>query len=257
MNRIDLLFQSKKNDILSIYFTAGYPQLGSTPFIIKCLEEAGVDLIEIGVPFSDPLADGPLIQKSNEAALKNGMNVNLLFKQLENIRKNVNVPLILMGYLNPLLAYGFEAFCRKCCETGIDGVILPDLPPEQYSLQYEQTLRKYSLKNIMLISPQTDDDRIRMIDKLSGGFIYMVSSASTTGIKQGFSRHQTEYFRRVQALELSMPRLIGFGISDAETFREAVNFAAGAIIGSAFIKLLGEEGTGKETITSFIKSIRS
>jgi len=257
MNRIDRLFQSKKNDILSIYFTAGYPQLGSSPSIIKSLEEAGVDLIEIGVPFSDPLADGPVIQKSNEVALRNGMNVNLLFEQLKDIRDKVNIPLILMGYFNPVLHYGVESFCLKCKETGIDGVILPDLPPEQYSFAYEQTFGKYGLKNIMLISPQTDNDRVRMINTLSGGFIYMVSSASTTGMKRGFTGLQTEYFRRIRSLDLSKPRLIGFGISGSETFREACNYAHGAIIGSAFIKLLGEKGAAKETISGFIKGIRA
>lgn len=257
MNRIDLLFQSKRNNILSIYFTAGYPFLDSMPSVIKSLAEAGVDLIEIGVPFSDPLADGPVIQKSNDLALRNGMNINLLFRQLENIRKNVNIPLILMGYFNPVLRFGVDAFCRKCNEAGIDGVILPDLPPDQYSLHYSSTFIKYDLKNILLISPQTDNDRVRMIDELSGGFVYMVSSASTTGIRRGFSEVQKEYFGRIKALNLTKPRLIGFGISDAETFREACKDADGAIIGSAFIKLLGEKGVAKETITGFIKEIRA
>lgn len=257
MNRIDALFQSKKNNILSIYFTAGYPLPDSMPIIIKSLAEAGVDLIEIGVPFSDPLADGPVIQKSNEAALRNGMNVNLLFRQLENIRPTINIPLILMGYFNPVLRYGVEAFCRKCNETGIDGIILPDLPPEQYFLHYSSTFVKYGLKNILLISPQTGDERIRMIDELSGGFVYMVSSASTTGIKRGFSGGQKEYFGRIKAMNLTKPRLVGFGISDAETFMEACKIANGAIIGSAFIKLLGEKGAAKETISGFIKGIRA
>jgi tryptophan synthase alpha chain len=257
MNRIDLLFRSNKNGLLSIYFTAGYPLLDSLTSIVKNLAETGVDLIEIGVPFSDPLADGPVIQKSNDVALKNGMNVNLLFDQLENIRHSVDIPLILMGYFNPVLRFGVEAFCRKCYDTGIDGVILPDLPPEQFSIHYSGTFRKYGIKNILLISPQTDDTRVRMIDELSDGFLYMVSSASTTGIKHDFSGVQLEYFRRIKALNLSKPRLIGFGISDSATFREACKHADGAIIGSAFIKLLGEKGTEKETITSFIKSIRS
>jgi tryptophan synthase alpha chain len=257
MNRIDLLFRSNKNGLLSIYFTAGYPLLDSLTSIVKNLAETGVDLIEIGVPFSDPLADGPVIQKSNDVALKNGMNINLLFDQLENIRHSVDIPLILMGYFNPVLRFGVEAFCRKCYDTGIDGVILPDLPPEQFSIHYSGTFRKYGIKNILLISPQTDDTRVRMIDELSDGFLYMVSSASTTGIKHDFSGVQLEYFRRIKALNLSKPRLIGFGISDSATFREACKHADGAIIGSAFIKLLGEKGTEKETITSFIKSIRS
>jgi tryptophan synthase alpha chain len=257
MNRIDSLFKSKMKDILSVYFTAGYPLPDSMPSIIKGLSEAGVDLIEIGIPFSDPLADGPVIQKSNEVALRNGMNVNLLFRQLENVRKNVNIPLILMGYFNPVLRYGVESFCRKCYETGIDGVILPDLPPEQYSMHYTSAFVKYDLKNILLISPQTDNDRVRMIDELSGGFVYMVSSASTTGMKGGFSGVQKEYFGRIKALNLKKPRLIGFGISDAETYREACKAADGAIIGSAFIKLLGEKGAAKETISGLVKSIRS
>lgn len=254
MNRIQ---EKLKEDhkLLSIYFTAGYPELEDTVPIIERLEKSGVDMIEIGLPFSDPLADGPTIQESSTAALKNGMHTQLLFEQLKDIRKKVSIPLIIMGYFNPVLQYGVKAFCEKCEEIGIDGLILPDLPLDVYHNEYEEVFRAHGLFNIFLITPQTSDDRIRKIDDGSEGFIYMVSSASTTGAKSGFGEEQKEYFDRIAAMELKNPQIVGFGISNAATFNQATSKAKGAIIGSAFIKMLTEKGTlGIET---FIKSIKS
>jgi len=256
MNRINKLFQTRGGNILSIYFTAGYPLIDSTAGIIKNLAISGVDMIEIGMPFSDPLADGPVIQKSSEEALRNGMNISLLFSQLTNIRREVTIPLILMGYINPVLKFGMENFCRKCAETEIDGVILPDLPPEVYLEQYSRLFEKYNLHNIFLISPQSDDQRIRMIDNISRGFIYMVSSSSTTGVKGGFSEDQITYFKRIKEMNLANPRLIGFGISDSDTFAEACRMAHGTIIGSAFVKMLGNNSTRSESIKKFVDKIR-
>jgi tryptophan synthase alpha chain len=255
MNRINRLFQTKKNKILSIYFTAGFPLLGSTERIIVDLARSGVDMIEIGIPFSDPLADGPVIQRSSETALHNGMNMNLLFSQLARIRKEVTIPLLLMGYINTVMQFGVENFCRKCKETGIDGVILPDLPPDIYIEKYSEMFDRFMIHNIFLISPQTDAERVRMIDSISKGFIYMVSSSSTTGIRNGFSEDQREYFKKINEMNLSNPRLIGFGISDSTTFAEACRVANGAIIGSAFIKILDED-SGFARIKEFVDSIR-
>lgn len=256
MNRIDTLFTTKNKNILSIYFTAGYPLIGSTVDIIRYLSDGGADMIEIGIPFSDPLADGPVIQRSSEKALKNGINIKLLFNQLADIRKKVTIPLLLMGYINPVLKFGIDKFCGKCAETGIDGVIIPDLPPEIYSEQYAEVFEKNGLYNILLISPQSDPERIKMIDSISRGFIYMVSSSSTTGIKQGFSEEQKAYFRRINEMNLSNPCLIGFGISDPVSFNEACKTANGAIIGSSFIRMLGERELNRENIVNFINKIR-
>ena len=257
MNRINKLFQTRGGNILSIYFTAGYPLIDSTAGIIKELAMSGVDMIEIGMPFSDPLADGPVIQRSSEEALRNGMNISLLFRQLTNIRREVTIPLIIMSYINPVLKFGMENFCRKCAETEIDGVILPDLPPEVYLEQYSGLFEKHNLHNIFLISPQSDDERIKMIDNISRGFIYMVSSSSTTGVKVGFSEDQITYFKRIKEMDLANPRLIGFGISDSDTFAEACRMAHGAIIGSAFVKMLGDNDAGSESIMKFVYKIRS
>lgn len=253
MNRIKAKLQEDKK-LLSIYFTAGYPKLDDTVPIIQELERAGVDMIEIGLPFSDPLADGPTIQKSSTAALGNGMHTELLFEQLKDIRKTVSIPLILMGYFNPMLQYGVEAFCRRCFEIGIDGIIMPDLPLDVYKEAYEAIYKKYNLINVFLITPQTTEERIRAIDNASDGFIYMVSSASTTGAKDGFGEEQQEYFQRIAKLNLKNPQIVGFGISNANTFQAATAKAKGAIIGSAFIKHLTQNGIGK--IENFIKTIR-
>ena len=239
---------------MSIYFTAGYPSLDSTVGIIEDLERNGVDMIEIGLPFSDPLADGPTIQESSTAALKNGMTSDVLFDQLKDIRKSVSIPLIIMGYFNPVLQYGVEAFCAKCQEIGIDGLILPDLPLDVYESDYKAIFEKYGLLNTFLITPQTSDERIRQIDKASKGFIYMVSSASVTGSKSGFGNEQEAYFDRISSMDLKNPQIVGFGIKDAETFQQATRKAKGAIIGSAFIKFLTENG--ESAIASFIEEIR-
>jgi tryptophan synthase alpha chain len=255
MNRIDKLFKEKSSNILSVYFTAGYPELDSTVRIIKALEDSGVDMIEIGMPFSDPMADGPVIQHSNEIALKNGMSLKLLFNQLSDIRKNVKIPILLMGYLNPVIQFGTENFCRECMRTGIDGVILPDLPPDVYKDEYLLGFDKYNLYNVMLITPQSTAERILAIDKISKGFIYMVSSSSVTGVRGSFSDYQMSYFKRVSGMKLCNPCLIGFGISDHEAFVSAGKYAGGGIIGSAFVKVLGNPGSLNENIDKFINGI--
>lgn len=252
-NRITTKLQEDKK-LLSIYFTAGYPALNDTVKIIEDLEKNGVDMIEIGLPFSDPLADGPTIQESSTAALKNGMTTEILFKQLKDIRKSVSIPLIIMGYFNPMLQYGVEAFCKKCQEIGIDGLILPDLPLDVYQEDYEETFKKYGLLNVFLITPQTSNERIDQIDKASDGFIYMVSSASVTGSKSGFGQEQESYFQRIAQMNLKNPQIVGFGIKDEETFKQATKTAKGAIIGSAFIKHLTANGV--HSIAEFVKSIR-
>jgi tryptophan synthase alpha chain len=253
MNRINLKLQENKK-ILSIYFSAGYPCLDNTLKIIQDLEKNGVDMIEIGLPFSDPLADGPTIQESSTQALHNGMTTQVLFNQLATVRETVSIPLIIMGYFNPMLQYGMENFCKKCAEIGIDGLIIPDLPVDVYASEFKSTFEKYGLKNIFLITPQTSVERINYIDSVSDGFIYMVSSASVTGSQSGFGSTQDEYFKRIADMQLKNPQVIGFGINNAETFNKATQFAKGAIIGSAFIKNLSENGV--DSIEKFVKAIR-
>ena len=252
MNRINKKLQGDKK-LLSIYFTAGYPNIDDTVTTIKDLEKNGVDMIEIGLPFSDPLADGPTIQASSTQALKNGMNSELLFKQLKDIRKTVEIPLIIMGYFNPILQFGVEEFCEKCQEVGVDGLIIPDLPVDVYHSDYQEVFEKFGLINIFLITPQTSDERIRFIDSVSDGFIYMVSSASTTGAKSGFGTKQEAYFKRIADMQLKNPQIVGFGISNNETFTQATKYAKGAIIGSAFIKHVTNNGA--DTIDQFVKTI--
>lgn len=256
MNRIDALFKNKPSGILSVYMTAGYPGLDDTVPVIRELASNGVDLVEIGMPFSDPLADGPLLQECNKRALVNGMSLKVLFRQIENIRETTHIPLILMGYLNPVLNYGFEDFCRTAASAGIDGMILPDLPVDEYDDRYREICEKYGLYMIFLITPQTGKERIKLISGCSKGFIYMVSAASTTGAKQGFQSDQIDYFRRIEKMALSLPRLIGFGISTGETFKEACRYANGAIIGSAFMKSLSAGGGLDVKISEFVKLIR-
>lgn len=255
MNRIEKLFQEKKSNILTIYCTAGFPEKEATIPIIEALEQNGVDLIEIGMPFSDPLADGETIQKSSEIALKNGMTVQVLFEQLQNIRQKVSIPLVLMGYLNPVLQFGVENFCKKCAEVGIDGLILPDLPLHEYEEHYKTLLEQYNLFPIFLITPQTSEARIKAIDSLSKGFIYVVSQASTTGTKSGISEEQETYFRRIQAMQLQNPLQIGFGITDTDSFRKACQYAQGAIIGSAFIKYIQGRKDWSEASKEFVGNI--
>ena len=257
MNRIQQLFEKKKENVLAVYFTAGYPQLNDTVTIIKELEAAGADLVEIGIPFSDPLADGPTIQKSGEKALENGISLNIIFEQLKDIRKEVKIPLVFMGYLNPIFKFGIRKFAEKCAEVGIDGLILPDLPVQEYMSDFKETFEACKLSNIFLITPQTPEERIRKIDETSTGFIYMVSSSSTTGAKSAIQTNQESYFQRIQDMNLKTPRLIGFGISNHETFEKACRFANGAIIGSAFINALSDSKDLKETVHNFVKSVKS
>lgn len=256
-NRINQLFETKKENILSVYFTAGFPNLNDTVKIIQQLEKNGVDLIEIGMPFSDPTADGPTIQHTSEVALKNGMSVKILFEQLKEIRKSVKIPLILMGYFNPVLQFGVEEFCKKCHEIGIDGTILPDLPLDEFEQNYRKIFTQNNLHNILLITPQTSEKRIHQIDDASNGFIYMVSSSSTTGAGKKVEDFQRDYFDRIQQMNLKNPRLIGFGISDNATFANACKYANGAIIGSAFVTSFDKKLTIEESILSFINRILS
>jgi tryptophan synthase alpha chain len=256
MNRIDQLFQHKKEHILSVYFTAGYPALNDTVTVIKALEKDGVELIEIGVPFSDPMADGPVIQASGAKALQNGMSVKTLFTQLAAIRSSVSIPLVLMGYLNPVMQFGFDRYCEEAVRCGIDGLIIPDLPFAEYMESYKPIADRYGLHMIMLITPETSEERIRLIDRHTSGFIYMVSSASVTGAKSAFSDVNIDYFRRVNAMQLKNPRLIGFGISNRETFDAACREASGAIIGSKFISLLESEDSIEVAAKKLIEAIR-
>ncbi|WP_415371827.1 tryptophan synthase subunit alpha [Patiriisocius sp. Uisw_047] len=253
MNRITEKIKAKSK-LLSIYFTAGYPNLEDTIPILESLQANGVDMIEIGLPFSDPLADGPTIQASGTQALQNGMTTTLLFEQLKDIRKTVSIPLIAMGYFNPVLQYGVENFCKKCQEVGIDGLILPDLPLAEYTEHYKAIFEKYGLINVFLITPQTSDERIHQIDDASNGFIYMVSSASVTGSNSSFGNAQTDYFARIKEMNLNNPQIVGFGINNSKTFEAATKYASGAIIGSAFINMLTEKGV--DGIEEFVKAIR-
>ena len=253
MNRIDQKFQEDKK-LLSIYFSAGHPSLEDTVPILKNLQAAGVDMVEIGLPFSDPLADGPTIQESSTKALRNGMTTEKLFSQLENIREHISIPLVLMGYFNPMMQYGIEKFCQRCEAIGIDGLIIPDLPVDVYHEEYKSLFDQHGLYNMFLITPQTPEERIRYIDEVSNGFIYMVSSASVTGAKNTFGQTQTDYFDRIAKMELRTPTVVGFGISNAETYQAATTHSKGAIIGSAFIQFLEKEGVDK--IGDFVSSIR-
>ncbi|RIJ41556.1 tryptophan synthase subunit alpha [Pontibacter oryzae] len=255
-NRIKNLFANKPKGLLSVYFTAGFPSLNDTETVILELEKNGVDLIEVGMPFSDPLADGPTIQQSSTVALRNGMTIPKLFEQLQGIRQKTDIPLVLMGYLNPVMQYGVERFCQKAGEIGIDGIILPDLPLREYVDEYKAIFEKYNLSKVFLITPQTPEERIREIDSHTNGFIYMVSSASTTGKTLGLAEQSQAYFQRVASMKLQNPGVIGFGIHDNETFASACNHASGAIIGSAFVKALQQEGSLQENISTFIKSIK-
>ncbi len=256
MNRIKELFGQNKKNILSVFYTAGFPNLNDTVSIAVDLEKAGVEMIEIGIPFSDPVADGPVIQQSNKAALDNGMNLKLLLSQVREIRKTVKLPIILMGYLNPLLQYGVEKFCNEARESGIDGLILPDLPLREYETEYKSFFEANNLLNVFLISPTTSEQRIRTIDRLSDGFIYAVSASSTTGTKNGFSLEQEQYFKKLCNLNLKNPLLIGFGISNRETFLKACEHSTGAIVGSAFITLLKESHSLTSGIHDFVKSLK-
>ena len=250
MNRINTLFKKQNKNILSIYFCAGFPTLDSTTSIIRSLAGHGVQMIEIGIPFSDPMADGPVIQHAATQALRNGMTLRTLFKQLEGIRQEVTIPLILMGYLNPIMQYGFEAFFHDCQTHGIDGVIIPDLPFHEYMETYRPVAERHNVKMIMLITPETSEERIRQIDENTDGFIYMVSSAATTGAQKDFDTQKQEYFCRIERMHLKNPCLVGFGISNRQTFEAASAHSAGCIVGSKFITLLESAKGNAELATN-------
>ena len=253
MDRINKLFSNKTHDILSIYFCAGAPKADNTVEVITSLEKNGVDMIEIGIPFSDPLADGPVIQNASCQALRKGMTLTGLFAQLEGIRNSANIPLILMGYLNPIMQYGIKHFFENCQQTGIDGVIIPDLPFDEYMQTIKPTAGKYGIKVIMLITPETSEERIRLIDENTEGFIYMVSSAAVTGAQKDFDSQKQEYFKRIESMNLRNPRMIGFGISNRQTYEAAATHAAGCIIGSRFVTLLNEENGNAEKAVKRLK----
>ena len=253
MNSIQELFQKKDKNYLSIYFTCGYPKLDDTTKVILALEKSGVDFIEVGLPYSDPLADGPTIQESSQKALENGINLDIIFEQLLTIKETNKTPLVLMGYLNQLLKYGEDKFCQKVVDCGIDTVIIPDLPMVEFERHYQQLFEKYGITNVFLITPHTSEDRIKKIDSYSKAFIYVVASASITGVKGDISNQQVEYFERIKAMNLKSKLIIGFGISDKETFTTACNYANGAIIGSAFIRFL--ESNGVEKTDEFVEGV--
>ena len=256
MNRITNLFQTQKDGILSVYFTAGYPNLNDTASILKALQTKGIHMVEVGIPFSDPMADGPVIQDAATRALRGGMTLRRLFAQLEGIRHNVRIPLILMGYLNPIMQYGFENFCQSCQACGIDGMIIPDLPFKDYMEEYRPIAERYDLRIIMLITPETSEERIHEIDRHTEGFIYMVSSAAITGAQRDFNEQKQAYFRRIEAMNLRNPRMIGFGISNRQTYEAASTHAAGCIIGSKFVTLLNEEqGDALKAVTRLKEAI--
>ena len=255
MNRIDYLFETKKKGILSVYFTAGYPALDDTLPVLRELQTAGVDMVEVGIPFSDPMADGAVIQNAATQALRHGMSLKYLFRQLKDVRKEIHFPIILMGYLNPIMQYGFEEFCRSCKETGVDGVIIPDLPYADYVVDYKPVAEVFDLKIIMLITPETSEERIRLIDQHTSGFIYMVSSAAITGAQKSFDEQKQAYFRRINRMNLKNPRLVGFGISNKATYDAAAANASGVIVGSRFVQLLETEATPREAVIHLLSDL--
>lgn len=257
MNRIEELFTKKKQNILSVFFTAGFPSLNATGTIALSLQQAGVDLVEIGIPFSDPIADGPVIQQSSKQAIDKGMTLKLLLEQVRELRKQVHIPIILMGYLNPVMQYGMEKFFTDAGNAGVDGLILPDMPFDEYESVYKQAMKKAGLRNIFLISPNTSEARIRKIDQATNAFIYAVSSSSTTGAREGFQADQIHYFQRLQGMNLKNPFLIGFGISNAKTFSTACTYGAGAIVGSAFIDMLRQSQNIPADIQAFVSNLRT
>lgn len=255
MNRLQQLFEQKPTGLLSIYYTAGYPNLTDTLTIAETLEKCGADFLEIGFPYSDPVADGPVIQASSKQALDNGMTLELLFEQLKDLRKRVNIPILLMGYVNVMLQYGVEAFCKKAQEVGVDGCIIPDLPMYEFEEMYKDVFEKYELSNIFLVTPQTSEERILKIDSLSNAFIYLVSSSATTGNNLSVAGSTSAYFERISKMNLRTPVMIGFGISNKETYQAACKFASGAIIGSAFVKALDGNGLN-QSIQQFMRQFK-
>jgi tryptophan synthase alpha chain len=256
MNRLNQLFASKKENLLSIYFTAGYPELNTTVDIAEALEKAGADFLEIGFPYSDPVADGPTIQHSSETALTNGMTLNVLFEQLKDLRQRVSIPILLMGYVNPIVQYGVERFCKQAAAVGVDGIIVPDLPMYEYEMLYSNYFEDNNLSNIFLVTPQTSEERIRKIDELSNSFIYLLSSSSITGGNLQLTDSIEDYYTRIKGMKLKNPTIIGFGISDHKSFSKACEYANGAIVGSAFVKLLAQDNY-MDKIPAFISNIKS
>jgi tryptophan synthase alpha chain len=256
MNRLNQLFASKKENLLSIYFTAGYPELNTTVDIAEALEKAGADFLEIGFPYSDPVADGPTIQHSSETALTNGMTLNVLFEQLKDLRQRVSIPILLMGYVNPIVQYGVERFCKQAAAVGVDGIIVPDLPMYEYEMLYSSYFEDNNLSNIFLVTPQTSEERVRKIDELSNSFIYLLSSSSITGGNLQLTDSIEDYYTRIKGMELKNPTIIGFGISDHKSFSKACEYANGAIVGSAFVKLLAQNNY-MDKIPAFISNIKS
>lgn len=254
MSRLSTLFDQQKSKVLNVYCTAGYPQLQSTMEVMKSLQKNGANIIELGMPYSDPLADGEVIQQSSHIALENGMTISVLFEQLKDMRKTIHIPVVLMGYLNPILQYGIEAFCQKAQEVGIDGFILPDLPQFEFENQYQGLFQQYGLNFIFLVTPETKEDRILKLDSLSSGFLYAVSSSATTGKDTDFNK-VAEYLQKLQALSLKNPLLVGFGIKDKASFEAVNKFAQGAIIGSAYIKALSKGNSIEETTKNFLKQV--
>lgn len=255
MSRIQELFKRKQHHVLNVYCTAGYPQLNSTLEVMKALQESGADLIELGMPYSDPLADGPVIQASSAVALANGMTITRLFEQLKNFRNDIQVPVVLMGYLNPVLQYGFERFCADADKVGIDGLIIPDIPVFEFEREYQAVTEKYGLDFIFLVTPETPEARIRQIDSLSSGFLYAVSSSSITGSDKDFGAVET-YLQRLEGMGLKNPVLVGFGIKDKQTFETASKYTAGAIIGSAYIKALQKSNDIKKETKEFLEAVK-
>ena len=256
MNRIDQLFASNNKNLLSVYFTAGFPHLNDTVEVIKALDAAGVDMVELGMPFSDPMADGPVIQHSSQVALENGISQRLLFEQLAGIRRLTDMPLVLMGYINPVLQFGFEHLCQKAVEVGIDGFIIPDVPLDIYQKEFAPIVQKYDLRFVLLVTPETPEARVREIDAASSGFVYLVSSASTTGEQKDFNAQKQAYFQRIEAMNLRNPLMVGFGVSNKETFEVAAAHTRGCIVGSAFVKLLEQSPTPQAAAEALVKQIR-
>ncbi len=254
MSRLQALFANKKERVLNVYFTAGYPQLDSTTTIIQALQNNGADIIELGMPYSDPLADGPVIQESGNIALQNGMTIAVLFEQLKKIKGQNNIPIILMGYMNPVMQYGFEKFCADASAVGVDGLILPDLPEYEFEMEYGAIIKKYGLDFVFLVTPETSTERIQQLDNLSTGFLYAVSSSATTGKDKDFNSVE-KYLEQLQSMQLKNPVLVGFGIKDRNTFESACKYANGAIIGTAFIKALEGSTNINETVKEFINTV--
>ncbi len=256
MNRINQLFQTKSSGLLDIYFCAGYPHLESTVPTLEALQKGGIDMVEIGIPFSDPMADGPVIQSAATQALKNGMTLKVLFEQLKDIRKSVTMPLVLMGYMNVIYQYGFERFCKSCNACGIDGAIIPDLPFDIYMKEYKAIADQYDIKIIMLITPETSEERIRLIDQNTDGFIYEVSTDATTGAQEKYGENTIAYFKRIRDMKLQHPTLVGFGISNKATLEAAQEYAAGAIIGSKFVRLTAQCEGPEEALEKLVESLK-